>query len=110
MIEECDEGFQLQTRDIRPAATALEGLKKAKQLLTVFREAVAKRSFLNVAMERLKLPEKEEKSFRLIAMVVGEHTELLQQGLKWSLDHRVFVALHAERFTLLRGCEPNWSG
>ena len=110
MIEKGDEGFELQPRNVRPAATAFEGLKKAKQLLTVFRKTVAKRSFLNVAMERLKLSEEEEQSFRLIAMVVGEHPQLLQQGLKLSLNHGVIVALHADRFTLLRGCEPSWSG
>ena len=110
MIEKGDEGFELQPRNVRPAATAFEGLKKAKQLLTIFRKTVAKRSFLNVAMERLKLSEEEEQSFRLIAMVVGEHPQLLQQGLKLSLNHGVIVALHADRFTLLRGCEPSWSG
>ncbi len=44
------------------------------------------------------------------AVVVGERTKLLQQRLKLSLNHGVTVALHADRFTLLRGCEPSWSG
>ena len=100
----------MQPRDIGPATAALKGLKKAKELLAIFRKAVAKRSLLNVAVKGFKLSEEEEKCLRLIALVVGKRPKLLKHWLKLSLDHGFIVALHADRFTLLRGCEPSGSG
>ena len=100
----------MQPRDVGPAAAAFQGLKKAEQLLAVFRKAVAKCSLLNVAVKGLEFSEEEQECFGVFAVVVGERTKLLQQRLKLSLNHGVTVALHADRFTLLRGCEPSWSG
>ena len=77
----------MQPRDIGPATAALKGLKKAKELLAIFRKAVAKRSLLNVAVKGFKLSEEEEKCLRLIALVVGKRPKLLKHWLKLSLDH-----------------------
>ena len=82
LLQQIHEGAQLQAWDVGPAAAPLHFLEQVEQVVAVGGEAVAEGTVLDGAVEVLQLPQQGQQGFRVVAELLGQAIEPVEQAVE----------------------------